>query len=451
MTLRAAAAAAMGRAASLVLVVGPAGTGKTAATAHAVRYLRAQNRPVIGLAPSGKAADVLAAEAGCRTDTLAGFLTRHTSGRPSPWPPGTTMILDEAGMATTNDLARLVGLVRRHQWRLVAVGDPAQLPAVGRGGVFAHWCDTLPHHQLVTPRRFDQPWEAAASIALRAGDPRAVDAYAEQGRLFTAHPALLAGEVARLYQRNVGAGRTVAITTNTGDTARAINREIQRLADPADRRPRVALADATHVSVDDQIATRRNDRNLRTDQHERVRNRQTWTVTAVDPAGGLTASHPQRGAVTLPADYVARHVELGWAVTGYGNQGDTVDVGLAILEPGTTRNHAYVALTRGRQVNLAWMPDPTGTLSPADQLADMISRTPNTASALATRDRLHREAGLTQPHLQPERMRPEPGRPEPIGPALDAPAEPALDERIRALQLRLDRLQQRSRGRSLGR
>ena len=180
----------MGGAASLVLVVGPAGTGKTTATAHAVRYLRAQNRPVVGLAPSGKAADVLATEAGCRTDTLAGFLTRHTSGRPSPWPPGTTVILDEAGMAATDDLARLVDLVRRHQWRLVAVGDPAQLPAVGRGGVFAHWCDTLPHHQLVTPRRFDQPWEAAASIALRAGDPRAVDAYAEHGRLFTAHPAL---------------------------------------------------------------------------------------------------------------------------------------------------------------------------------------------------------------------------------------------------------------------
>ena len=54
-------------------------------------------------------------------------------------------------MAATDDLARLVDLVRRHQWRLVAVGDPAQLPAVGRGGVFAHWCDTVPHHELDDP------------------------------------------------------------------------------------------------------------------------------------------------------------------------------------------------------------------------------------------------------------------------------------------------------------
>ena len=342
-------------------------------------------------------------------------------------------------MASTDDLARLVELVRRHQWRLVAVGDPAQLPAVGRGGVFAHWCNTIAHHELVTPRRFDQPWEAAASIALRSGDPRAVDAYADHRRLHTAHPALIAREVVQLHQRHVSAGRTVAITTNTAETARTINQEIQRLADPAGRRG-LALGDGTHVSVGDQIATRRNDPALRTDRHERVRNRHTWTVTALDPAGALTATHPERGTVTLPADYVAQHVELGWAVTGYGNQGDTVDIGLAVLEPGTTRNHAYVALTRGRQLNTAWIPDPIGTLDPADQLAAMISRTPDHQSALAIRAHLHEAAGIADRHVK-----------EPTAPAIDAPSHPDLDERIRAIQARLDRLEQRAEGRSLSR
>lgn len=50
---------------SLVVVVGPAGTGKTTTTARAVRSLQAQGRAVVGIAPSGKAADVVAAEAGC--------------------------------------------------------------------------------------------------------------------------------------------------------------------------------------------------------------------------------------------------------------------------------------------------------------------------------------------------------------------------------------------------
>lgn len=117
----------------LVVVVGPAGTGKTHTTAVAVGALQARGRQVIGLAPSGKAADVLATEAHCPTDTVAGFLTRHRD-RHSRWPAGTTVILDEAGMAATADLAQLVHLVRRHHWRLVAVGDPEQLPSVTRGG-----------------------------------------------------------------------------------------------------------------------------------------------------------------------------------------------------------------------------------------------------------------------------------------------------------------------------
>lgn len=72
--------------------------------------------------------------------------------------------------------------------RLITVGDPAQLPAVGRGGVLANWCATVPHHELFTPRRFDHDWEADASLGLRAGAPWAVDAYDQQAVCLTAAP-----------------------------------------------------------------------------------------------------------------------------------------------------------------------------------------------------------------------------------------------------------------------
>jgi hypothetical protein len=116
--------------------------------------------------PSGKAADVLAAEAGCRSVTLAKLLLEHERSEPSPalqLPRGSTVLLDEAGMASTEDLDRLVTVANRRQWRLVFVGDPDQLPAVGRGGMFAAWCDTLPVHRLEQVRRFTEPWQADAS------------------------------------------------------------------------------------------------------------------------------------------------------------------------------------------------------------------------------------------------------------------------------------------------
>jgi conjugative relaxase-like TrwC/TraI family protein len=424
----------------LVIVVGPAGTGKTRATASAVEALRRQGRPVVGLAPSGKAADVLALEARCQTDTLAGFLTRHRSG-PSPWPAGTTVILDEAGMAATADLARLVVLVEENRWRLVAVGDPEQLPAVSRGGVFAHWCDMLPHHTLDTPRRFTEPWEAAASLALRAGHPDAAAAYQEHGRLHTSHLATLAGQVAQALRHHSGAGRTVAITTTNAEAAREINGEIQW---HTHRRLRggVPLHDGTSALVGDQIATRRNDRHLVTDHGQQVRNRHTWTVTATEADGSLTVTHPDRGTIELPASYVREHVELGWAVTGYGNQGDTVDVGIAVLDATTSRNHAYVAMTRGRHANHALVVDPTGTVDPAERLAEILARPTSAESALATQARLHLKAGLEPPSAYPAVSVRVVLEQEPSG--LPA-AESELDRQTQAIQRRLDQLQQRPR------
>lgn len=436
----------------LVLVVGPAGTGKTHTTARAVAALDGAARPVIGLAPSGKAADVLAREAGCPTDTVAGFLTRHRL-RPSPLPAGTTVILDEAGMTATDDLARLVALVERYGWRLAAVGDPQQLPAVGRGGVFAHWCDTLPHHALEEPRRFDQPWEAAASLALRAGRPEAVDAYAEHGRLTSTHPVLAASQAARAHQHHVAAGRSVAITTTTAETARAINTEIQYLS--GRRGHGVALHDGTVTRAGDQIATRRNDPTLRATTGTKVRNRHTWTVTTTHADGGLTVEHPTRGNVELPAGYVAEHVKLGWAVTGYGTQGDTVDVGIAVLDTTTTRNHAYVALTRGRLENRAVLLDATGNQDPAEQLAQIVARPANGDSALSTQTRLHHAAGLEPPDHEVRR------EPERLGAASvkrGLPSAASLDPELRAkvdkMTERFDRLQRRARergGPSIGR
>ena len=437
------AASAIAGGGPLVVVVGPAGTGKTHTTARAVTAMRAQARPVVGLAPSGKAADVLGTEARCPTDTLAGFLSRHRRG-PSSWPVGTTVILDEAGMSGTADLARLVDLVRTNRWRLVAVGDPEQLPSVARGGVFAYWCETVPHHTLDTPRRFTQPWEAAASLGLRAGRPESVEAYARHDRLHTAHPALVPSHLARAHRGHLEAGRSVAITTNTAETARTINREIQWLLHPR-AHGGVALHDSTAVHVGDKIATRRNDPGLRTDHGDKVRNRQTWTVTATHANGGVTAHHHQHGTVELPPDYVTRHVELGWAVTGYGTQGDTVDIGIAVLERSTSRNHAYVAMTRGRHANHALILDPNGTDDPAERLTEIITRPATAESALAVQQRLHREAGIEPPAPaaptldEPTREKPS-VLPQQRGPIFE---EPTFEEKVKAIRERLDRLQQR--------
>ena len=74
------------------------------------------------------------------------------------------------------------------------------------------------------------------------------------------------------------------------------------------------------------------------------------------PAGGLIVEDlGGRGRVILPADYLAEHCEYGWASTIDGAQGVTADLGLVLVRPGMDREHLYVAMTRGRHGNHAYI------------------------------------------------------------------------------------------------
>ncbi len=176
-----------------MLVVGPAGTGKTTALAPAVAHLRAEGRAVFGVAPSATAAEVLAEETGVAADTLDKLLIEHRLDRPPDHrydlPVGATVIVDEAGMVPTAKLAELADLADLKGWRLALVGDPLQFSAVGRGGMFGLLVDTFGAIELDRVHRFDEDWERDASLRLRRGDVDVAEIYDAHGRLHggTAH------------------------------------------------------------------------------------------------------------------------------------------------------------------------------------------------------------------------------------------------------------------------
>jgi hypothetical protein len=106
------------------------------------------------------------------------------------------------------------------------------------------------------------------------------------------------------------------------------------------------------------VITRHNDRRLRAGNSGWVHNGDRWTVTRVHGDGAVTIRRPgyrRGGSVVLPAAYVAEHLDLGYAVTGRGAQGVTVDTTHAVITPETTRENLYVALTRGRESNIAYV------------------------------------------------------------------------------------------------
>jgi conjugative relaxase-like TrwC/TraI family protein len=379
--LQADAAAAVAGADRLVLVVGPAGAGKTAMLERAVDDLVSWDRPVFGVAPTAKAARVLGQQTGVATDTVAKLL--HEWDRTDRGPlddyrlrVGTTLIVDEAGMLGTSCLYRLVELADRQVWRVAMVGDPRQLQAVGRGGLFAELCATGPVHELSRLHRFGEPWEAAASLQLRAGDPRALDAY-------QAHDRVLAGPLDHHLHRlavawiaHTTAGRTVAITAATNDHVDTINAAIQaarRRLGQLNPDQAVSIAGGEVAHPGDVVATRQNARDLRTSTGEPIRNRDLWDVISTHPDGPLTVSHRAgHGLAILPVDYTRAHVRLGYAATEHGTQADTVDVAIELVSSATTHRGLYVGATRGRDENRIHVITDTGDLAEARDVLDMV-------------------------------------------------------------------------------
>ncbi|WP_281274846.1 MobF family relaxase [Georgenia muralis] len=355
----------------LDVLVGPAGTGKSTAMAALAGAWTAVHGPgsVVGMAPSAAAAQVLAEDIGLGCDNTAKWVYDHARGR-ADFCPGELVILDEATLASTRTLETIATRAAEAGAKVVLVGDPAQLQSVDAGGAFnmltaARGGDLA---QLVEVRRFIHVWEKDASLALRDGDPAAIDAYAGHGRIVEGTTEAMIDTAYQAWQHDLTAGRSSILVTEAADSVRHLNDRARadRIRSGVTSTLReVGLRDEARASVGDVVITRRNDRRLRTSPGTWVRNGDRWTVTRVGRDGTLgvrQAGDASGAGVRLPAGYVARHVDLGYAVTAHRAQGLTVDTAHVVVSPSTTRENLYVSMTRGRHANTAYValdqPDP---------------------------------------------------------------------------------------------
>ena len=367
----------------LDLLVGPAGTGKSTAMAALAGAWTAHHGPgsVIGMAPSAAAAQVLADALGIGCDNTAKWVHEHRHGR-ADFRPGQLVILDEATLASTRTLDAIAARAAEVGAKVVLVGDPAQLQSVDAGGAFSMLVEARAGDlaRLVEVRRFVHEWEKEASLALRNGDAAAIEAYATHRRILEGTTEGMIDAAYKAWRHDLAAGLSSILVTEAAESVRHLNERAraERIQSGlTSARREVTLRDEACASAGDVIITRRNDRRLRTSPGTWVRNGDRWTVTHVGRDGTLRIRRAGDGArVTLPAEYVARHVDLGYAVTAHRAQGMTADTAHVVVSPSTTRENLYVSMTRGRHANTAYValdtPDPLHATPPD---ADTTART----------------------------------------------------------------------------
>ncbi len=349
---------------ALVVVEGAAGAGKTTALRATQQMLGRRGDRLIVVTPTLKAAQVAAAETGAEGRSAAWLIHQHgwrwdADGRwgrepqPTPCPgarlhPGDLLLIDEAGMLDQDTAAALLSVADESGARIAFVGDRHQLPAVGRGGVLdqAHaWAHPTAVVTLETVHRFDDPDYARLSLLMRTGTNTAAvfDALRAQGRIVI-HPS------------DVERTAALALAGATGDLVIADTREQVAGLNAAirDQHQTRATGNGLSITTDcgevlglgDRVATRRNDPDIA------VANRQAWTVTRIHDDGSLVL-HGRGRDREIPPDYVSTYVELAYASTVHGTQGETVRAVHFALGETTGAATAYVAMTRGREANTA--------------------------------------------------------------------------------------------------
>jgi hypothetical protein len=387
------AVAALAGQASLVVIEGAAGAGKTTSLAATKAALSEQGRRMLVVTPTLKAAQVAAREVGT-AGSVAWLIHQHgfrwdddgrwtREGGAVPVPGavlgrGDLLLVDEAGMLDQDTARALLTVADEMGARVALVGDRHQLPAVGRGGVLdlaVRWVAPEAHLDLDVAHRFADPEYAAISLALRTGSPTYTQPGQAESQRIDEPGGEQRGEVwdalcrrgqIRIYASDAERTQALAqLATDAGDRGQgsvlmmADTREQATALNGAIRDRLVAaghLGD-THavvttagerLGVGDRVATRRNDRDLG------VTNRDLWTITAIGADGSLTIRGTRATDLrTIPAGYAREQIELAYATTVYGAQGETTSTGHLMLGEHTTAASAYVAMTRGRDHNIA--------------------------------------------------------------------------------------------------
>lgn len=357
------------------LALAPAGSGKTTsmrvlAAAWEAAHPRSEGRlpggGVLGLAPTAVASKELGASINARSDTLSKLIwhLEHPEHDEPEWMrevgAGTMIVLDEAGMASTRDLAKLVTFARSRDAVVRLIGDDQQLASVASGGVLRDIAADAGAITLSELVRFRDPGEAAATLALREGNAMAIGFYLDHDRARVASEGDLEASVYAEWKQASEAGESALMLAFSNDTVDVLNERAR--ADKiavgiVDTRREARLHDGIRAGVGDVIVTRENNRDLPLSLTDFVKNGDRWQVAAIGEDGSVRARHERLGTiVTLPADYVASSVDLGYASTIHGAQGQTVHSSFVLIRGEETRQLLYVALSRGTHMNRVFVP-----------------------------------------------------------------------------------------------
>ena len=331
----------------LGVVVGHAGTGKSAMLGVAREAWEAADYDVRGVALSGIAAENLEAGSGIASRTIASMEHGWEQGR-DLLTTRDVLVIDEAGMVGTRQLERVLSHAAEAGAKVVLVGDPQQLQSIEAGAAFRAIHDRHGGAEIGEVRRQQEDWQRDATRDLangKTGD--ALEAYRSHDMVHEAQTREQArGDLIDRWDRDRQAspGRSRIILTHTNDEVRALNEAArERLRGAGDLGDEVLVTverGERHFAGGDRVMFLQNERGLG------VKNGTLGTIEQVSAQSMTVQADDGRSVQFELKDY--NRIDHGYAATIHKAQGMTVDRVHVLATPGMDAHSSYVALSRHR-------------------------------------------------------------------------------------------------------
>ncbi|ARO28750.1 conjugal transfer relaxase TraA-like protein [Rhizobium sp. NXC14] len=358
----------------IAAVVGLAGAGKSTLLAAARLAWESQGRRVIGAALAGKAAEGLEDSSGIKSRTLAAWEMAWANGRDTLH-RGDVLVIDEAGMVSSQQMARVLDIVEAAGAKVVLVGDAMQLQPIQAGAAFRAISERIGFAELAGVRRQREEWAREASRLFARGEiEKGLDVYARHGHLAEARTRAETIEriVADWSQaRREAIGRSVSegrdgrlrgdellVLAHTNDDVGKLNEALRQVmaGDGAlsDSRTFQTARGAREFAAGDRIIFLENARFLepRASSYgpQYVKNGMLGTVISTGDKRGeaLMSVRLDNGHKVVFSEDSYRNVDHGYAATIHKAQGTTVERTLVLATGMMDQHLTYVAMTRHR-------------------------------------------------------------------------------------------------------
>jgi Ti-type conjugative transfer relaxase TraA len=379
-------------------LVGVAGSGKSHLLAVAREAWQAEGYTVKGAALAGIAAENLEVASGITSRTLASYEFAWAAGR-DELTHRDVLVIDEAGMVGTRQLARVLAVAQAAHAKVVLVGDPEQLQAIEAGAPFRGIIAHSGVAELNEVRRQSQAWQREATRQLATGGTATALAAYEERR-----------GVAQLETRQAARDSILASWVRDGEEKPDARRlilaytrdDVQQLNQLA-RDTRRARGELGHAEV---IETKRGAREfaahdrlyfLRNEKSLGVKNGSLGTVEKV--SGGVLQVKLDSGQRVAVDSRFYQDLDHGYAATVYKAQGVTVDRSYVLATNHFDRHSTYVALSRHRdEVKVFY-----GAEDFADRFADGADSTEQVRHRFLNALSRARPKELAHDYLDPER------------------------------------------------